>query len=69
MTGLLRGGRSLCYSPTAQNHEVPDSVPALRRTLNTQDERGIRDEHTFTLLQSDQPTTAIMSSHCKFAVR
>jgi putative spermidine/putrescine transport system permease protein len=43
---------ALLLARSVQNHEVPDSMPALTRALDTWDGRGIPDEHTFALLAS-----------------
>ncbi|MBN3764138.1 ABC transporter permease [Burkholderia sp. Ac-20365] len=41
---------ALLLARSVQNHEVPDSMPALTRALNAWDGRGVPDEHTFALL-------------------
>jgi putative spermidine/putrescine transport system permease protein len=43
---------ALLLARSVQNHEVPDSMPALTRALDGWDGRGIPDEHTFALLAS-----------------
>ncbi|CAD6550586.1 ABC transporter permease [Paraburkholderia sabiae] len=43
---------ALLLARSVQNHEVPDSMPALTRALDAWDGRGIPDEHTFALLAS-----------------
>jgi putative spermidine/putrescine transport system permease protein len=43
---------ALLLARSVQNHEVPDSMPALSRALNAWDGQGVPDEHTFALLAS-----------------
>jgi putative spermidine/putrescine transport system permease protein len=43
---------ALLLARSVQNHEVPDSMPALARALNAWDGQGVPDEHTFALLAS-----------------
>jgi putative spermidine/putrescine transport system permease protein len=43
---------ALLLARSAQNHEVPDGMPALARALNAWDGQGVPDEHTFALLAS-----------------
>ncbi|CAG4925871.1 ABC transporter permease [Paraburkholderia saeva] len=40
----------LLLARSVENHEVPDSMPALTRALDAWDGRGVPDEHTFALL-------------------
>jgi len=41
---------ALLLARSVQNHEVPDSMPALTRALDAWDGRGVPDEHMFALL-------------------
>ncbi len=41
---------ALLLARSVENHEVPDSMPALARALDAWDGRGVPDEHTFALL-------------------
>ncbi|REG58397.1 putative spermidine/putrescine transport system permease protein [Paraburkholderia sp. BL6669N2] len=41
---------ALLLARSVQNHEVPDSMPALTRALDAWDGRGVPDERMFTLL-------------------
>ncbi|WP_144140390.1 ABC transporter permease [Paraburkholderia sp. BCC1884] len=41
---------ALLLARSVENHEVPDSMPALTRALDAWDGRGVPDEHTFALL-------------------
>jgi len=43
---------ALLLARSVQNREVPDSMPALTRALDTWDGRGVPDEATFALLAS-----------------
>ncbi|BFG79293.1 ABC transporter permease [Paraburkholderia terrae] len=43
---------ALLLARSVQNHEVPDSMPALTRALDAWDGRGVPDERTFALLAS-----------------
>ncbi|MDR5740494.1 MULTISPECIES: ABC transporter permease [unclassified Caballeronia] len=43
---------ALLLARSVQNHEVPDSMPALARALDAWDGQGIPDERTFALLAS-----------------
>jgi putative spermidine/putrescine transport system permease protein len=43
---------ALLLARSVQNHEVPDSMPALSRALDAWDGHGVPDEHTFALLAS-----------------
>ncbi|HZZ13400.1 MAG TPA: ABC transporter permease [Paraburkholderia sp.] len=40
----------LLLARSVENHEVPDSMPALTRALDAWDGRGVPDEHMFALL-------------------
>ncbi|CAG4927288.1 ABC transporter permease [Paraburkholderia saeva] len=40
----------LLLARSVENHEVPDSMPALTHALDAWDGRGVPDEHTFALL-------------------
>lgn len=44
---------ALLLARSVENHEVPDSMPALTRALDAWDGRGVPDEHTFALLASE----------------
>ncbi|CAB3650937.1 hypothetical protein LMG24238_01140 [Paraburkholderia sediminicola] len=41
---------ALLLARSVQNHEVPDSMPALTRALDAWDGQGVPDEHMFALL-------------------
>lgn len=43
---------ALLLARSVQNHEVPDSMPALTRALDAWDGHGVPDERTFALLAS-----------------
>jgi putative spermidine/putrescine transport system permease protein len=43
---------ALLLARSVQNHEVPNSMPALTRALDAWDGRGVPDERTFALLAS-----------------
>ncbi|WP_244818420.1 ABC transporter permease [Caballeronia sp. Lep1P3] len=43
---------ALLLARSVQNHEVPDSMPALSRALDAWDGEGLPNEHTFALLAS-----------------
>ena len=43
---------ALLLARSVQNHEVPDSMPALARALDAWDGHGVPDERTFALLAS-----------------
>jgi putative spermidine/putrescine transport system permease protein len=43
---------ALLLARSVQNHEMPDSMPALTRALDAWDGRGVPDEHLFALLAS-----------------
>ncbi|MBN3751553.1 ABC transporter permease [Paraburkholderia sp. Tr-20389] len=43
---------ALLLARSVQNHELPDSMPALAQALDAWDGRGMPDEHTFALLAS-----------------
>jgi putative spermidine/putrescine transport system permease protein len=44
---------ALLLARSVQNHEVPDSMPALSRALDAWDGHGVPDERTFALLAAD----------------